>query len=698
MTAFSVSRRDFIKTSLGAGTAFAISFTLPGCGEKKYQSEPRLVDNEYIPNAWIRIAKDNSITVVVPESEMGQGVYTSLPMIVAEELDANWQTVSYERALLDPAFGFQGTGGSTSIRHAWKTAREASAIARKVLIKAAAQQWQVSEDACRTENSMVIHDETGRKISYGDLVQAAIAVSLPSSATLKQPSEFRIIGKSTPLLDGPIKIRGEAVFGMDVVVPDMLIATITHCPVFGGKLAKFNDARAKGIPGVKHVLAIESGVAVVATDYWSAKKGLDAVEIEWAPGDNRNISNQSISAQLDKALNDVDEVIDEAGQSGAINDRKRLRIEATYDVPYQAHATMEPMNCTADVRDNRCEIWAPTQSPSEAQKKVQELLPGLAEKDIVVHATFLGGGFGRRLSADYVGEAVQISRTIKAPVKLIWSRREDMQHDLYRPVTRHRLVGTIDPGKKSVAWHHRIAGPTQRRSAGGAQTVPYTFDYRLIDFADTPIPVPIGPWRSVGHSQNAFVIESFIDELAHAAQEDPVQYRLRLLGDKPRHKNVLQLAADKAGWGQPLPAGMARGIALYASFDSYVAQVAEVSVSKNGIIKVHRVICAIDCGIVINPQTVEAQMESGIVYGLTAAIKSKIDIEGGAVVQTNFHDFPLLRMDEMPRIETHIVPSNESPGGVGEPGLPPIAPAVANAVFAATGQRIRQLPIVLTGA
>lgn len=698
MTTFSVSRRDFIKTSLGAGTAFAISFTLPGCGEKKYQSEPRLVDSEYIPNAWIRIAKDNSITVVVPESEMGQGVYTSLPMIVAEELDANWQTVSYERALLDPAFGFQGTGGSTSIRHAWKTARETSAIARKVLIKAAAQQWQVSEDACRTENSMVIHDETGRKISYGDLVQAAIAVSLPSSATLKQPSEFRIIGKSTPLLDGPIKIRGEAVFGMDVVVPDMLIATIAHCPVFGGKLAKFNDARAKGIPGVKHVLAIESGVAVVATDYWSAKKGLDAVEIEWAPGDNRNISNQSISAQLDKALNDVDEVIDEAGQSDAINDRKRLRIEATYDVPYQAHATMEPMNCTADVRDNRCEIWAPTQSPSEAQKKVQELLPGLAEKDIVVHATFLGGGFGRRLSADYVGEAVQISRTIKAPVKLIWSRREDMQHDLYRPVTRHRLVGTIDPGKKSVAWHHRIAGPTQRRSAGGAQTVPYTFDYRLIDFADTPIPVPIGPWRSVGHSQNAFVIESFIDELAHAAQEDPVQYRLRLLGDKPRHKNVLQLAADKAGWGQPLPAGMARGVALYASFDSYVAQVAEVSVSKNGIIKVHRVICAIDCGIVINPQTVEAQMESGIVYGLTAAIKSKIDIEGGAVVQTNFHDFPLLRMDEMPRIETHIVPSNESPGGVGEPGLPPIAPAVANAVFAATGQRIRQLPIVLTGA
>ena len=693
MTTFSVSRRDFFKTSLGAGTAFAIGFALPGCGRNADYSQARIVNGEYKPNAWIRIASDNSVTVVVPESEMGQGVYTSLPMIVADELDADWQTVSYERALLDPAFGFQGTGGSTSIRHGWKGAREASAIARKVLVKAAAQQWQVSESKCRTESSKVIHVESGKQLTYGELVQAAAALSLPASAKLKEPNEFRIIGKSMPLLDGPLKIRGEAIFGMDVVVPNMLVAIITHCPVFDGKLDKFNDEKARSIPGVKHVLAIDGGVVVVATDYWSAKKGLDTVEIEWIAGDNITISNQTISEQMDKNLLGVDEIIDEHGSITAINDNNRLRSEAIYDAPYQAHATMEPMNCTADVRDDRCEIWAPTQSPSEAHKKAQELLPQLADKDIVVHATFLGGGFGRRLNPDFVAEAVQVSRAVKTPVKLIWSRREDMQHDHYRPVTRHRMVGAIDTRSKSVAWHHRITGPTQRRSAGGAQTVPYNFDYRLIEFVDTPIPVPIGPWRSVGHSQNAFVIESFIDELAHIAKEDPYQFRLRLLDDKPRHRGVLQLAAEKAGWGKPLPDGVSRGVAVYASFDSYVAQVAEVSVSKDRGIKVHRVVCAIDCGIVINPDTVAAQMESGIVYGLTAALKSKIDIEAGAVVQSNFHDFPLLRIDEMPKVETYIIPSTESPGGVGEPGLPPIAPAVANAVFAATGQRLRQLPL-----
>jgi isoquinoline 1-oxidoreductase beta subunit len=695
MTTFSVSRREFFKTSLGAGTAFMIGFTLPGCGKKPGDSEARLVNDEYKPNAWIRIARDNSITVIVPESEMGQGVYTSLPMIIAEELDADWQMVSYERALLDPAFGFQGTGGSTSIRHGWKTAREAGAIARQVLVRAAAQQWQVEESACRTENSKVIHAQTGKQLTYGELVQAAAALSLPASAKLKQPNDFRIIGKPTPLLDGAIKIKGEAVFGLDVVVPDMLVATIAHCPVFGGKLTRFNDAKAKSIPGVKHVLAIDSGVVVVAGDYWTAQKGLDAVEIEWAFGDNQNTSSRIISEQLESSLIGVDEIIDEHGSLTAINDYTRVRVEASYDVPYQAHATMEPMNCTADVRDNRCEIWAPTQSPSEAHKKAQELLPQLADKDIVVHATFLGGGFGRRLNPDFVAEAVQISQAIKTPVKLVWSRREDMQHDHYRPVTRHRMIGAIDTNNKSVAWHHRIAGPTKRRSAGGADSVPYSFDFRKIDFVDVPTPVPIGPWRSVGHSQNAFVIESFIDELAHAAQEDPFQFRLRLLDDKPRHRGVLQLAAEKAGWGQPLPDGVSRGVAVYASFDSYVAQVAEVSVSKEREIKVHRVVCAIDCGIVINPDTVAAQMESGIVYGLTAALKSKIDIEAGAVVQSNFHDFPILRIDEMPKVETYIVPSTESPGGVGEPGLPPIAPAVTNAVFAATGQRLRQLPFTL---
>jgi len=694
MATFTVNRREFIKTSLGAGAAFAISFTLPGCGRSPEDLLAQLVNDKYRPNAWIRIAKDNVITVVVPESEMGQGVYTSLPMIIAEELDADWETVHYERAMLDPAFGFQGTGGSTSIRQAWKHAREAGAIARKVLISAAAQTWKVDLSECRTDAGKVVHASSGKQLSYGELVEVAASLPLPDSADLKRPAEYRIVGNTTALLDGPQKIKGEAVFGMDIVLPEMLVATIAHCPVFGGTHLRYKEEDAMRVAGVKHVLAIDSGVVVVATDYWTAQKGLDALGIEWALGDNQKVNSQKIGEQLEKGLLGIDEIIDEYGSLTAINDHSRLRVEAIYDAPFQAHATMEPMNCTAHVQENKCEIWAPTQSPSEAHKKAQEIMPHLKDEQIIIHTTFLGGGFGRRLNQDFVGEAVQISQAIEKPVKLIWSRREDMQHDHYRPVTRHQLVGAVDVTNNAVAWHHRIAGPTRKRSAGGADSVPYSFDFRKIEFVDVPTPVPIGPWRSVAHSQNAFVIESFIDELAHAAKQDPYQFRLGLLGDKKRHRGVLQLAAEKAGWGKPLPDGIYRGIALYAAFDSYVAQVAEVSVDKTTGLKVHRVVCAIDCGIVINPGTVVAQMESGIVYGLTAAIKSKIDIEGGAVVQSNFHDFPLLKMGEMPKVETYIVPSSESPGGVGEPGLPPIAPAVANAVFAATGQRIRKLPMI----
>ncbi|MCI0506902.1 MAG: xanthine dehydrogenase family protein molybdopterin-binding subunit [Gammaproteobacteria bacterium] len=693
MLTYKISRRDFIKTSLGAGTAFAISFTLPGCNLQPADPGTRIANDVFKPNAWIRIAMDNSITVVVPESEMGQGVLTSLPMLVAEELDADWQLVGYEQAPLDPAFGIQSTGGSTSIRHAWKNARQASAAARKMLVTAAAQQWKVSESECRTQNSTVIHIQSGKQLKYGELVHAAAALPLPESVTLKQPGEFRIIGKPVARLDAAIKVKGEALFGLDVVLPGMLIATIAHCPVFGGKLARYDDAITKNLPGVKHVLVIDSGAVVIATHYWAAKQGLDALDIEWALGDNGKINNHSISAQLENSLNGPAEIIDERGDSSAMKNSGRRHIEASYEVPFQAHATMEPMNCTADVRENKCEIWAPTQSPSEAQKTAAELLPGLAMENILVHTTFLGGGFGRRLNQDFVAEAVQISRAVKTPVKLIWPRSEDMQHDHYRPVTRHRLIAAIDPARASVAWHHRIAGSVKQRSAGGAEAVAYAFDYRLIDFVDTPTHVPTGAWRSVGHSQNAFVIESFIDELAYAMQQDPYRFRLGLLKDKPRHKAVLQLAAEKAGWGNPLPDGRFRGIALHASFDSYVAQVADVSINKDQSVRVHRVVCAIDCGIVINPDTVAAQMESGIVFGLTATLKGKIDINAGAVAQSNFHDFPLLTIGEMPDVETYIVPSTGSPGGVGEPGVPPIAPAVANAVFAATGKRVRTLPI-----
>ena len=697
MNTFSISRRDFMKTSLGAGAGLMISFSLPGCDIKQNKNQSASLTSEFQPNAWIRIAKDNSVTVVVPESEMGQGVMTSLSMIIADELDADWSTVRYEPAPVDPAFGFQGTGGSTSIRHGWKVARQAGAVARKLLVDAAAQQWKVNVSECATENSKVVHAKTGKVLNYGDLVEAAALLPLPETAELKEPGDFKFIGKPMPLLDAPIKVKGEAVFGFDVKLPDMLIATIAHCPVFGGKLLKFNDAKAREVSGVTHVVALDSGVVVIATHYWAAKKGLDALEIQWDLGENANIDSHLIRERLKKNLDGLAEIIDEQGDASVMQNKKLDRVEAEYEVPFEAHATMEPMNCTVHVRQDRCDIWVPTQSPTGAQEAAKELLPHLAAENIFVHTTFLGGGFGRRLNPDFVVEAVQISLIIKKPVKLLWSRREDMQHDHYRPVTYHRLVARTDSVKNSIAWHHRITGPTKRRSAGGADSVPYVFAYRLIDFVDTPIHVPVGPWRSVGHSQNAFVVESFIDELAHSLNQDPFQFRLGLLKNSPRHTGVLRLAAEKADWGHPPAEGIHRGIAVWASFESYVAQVAEVSIAENNEIKVHRVVCVIDCGTVINPDTVKAQMDSGIVYGLTAALKGKIDIKDGAVAQSNFHDFPLLRIDEMPKIETYIIANNQSPGGVGEPGLPPIAPAVANAVFAATGKRIRKLPLALLG-
>ena len=428
-----------------------ISFALPGCNIKQEESVAGISNNEFKPNAWLRIAPDNFITIIVPESEMGQGVMTSLPMIIADELDADWQLVSYEQAPVDPVFGFQGTGGSTSIRKGWKTLRQAGAIARKMLVTAAAGQWQVAESECVTENSMVIHAKTGKQLRYGDLVQTAASLPLPDTAALKQPSEFRIIGESKPHLDAPIKVKGEAIFGLDVAVPGMLVATIVHCPVFGGKLTAYDDSKTKNVSGVKHVLAIDAGVAVVATNYWSAKKGLDALEIKWDLGENFKINSQTISDQLANNMDSLAEIIDEHGDAAAMQNSNSHRIEASYEVPSQAHATMEPMNCTAHVRKNTCDIWAPTQSPTQAQKTAAKILPNIALEDIRVHTTFLGGGFGRRLNQDYVAEAVQISHAIQKPVKLIWSRSEDIQHDHYRPATRHRLIAAINASKRSIS-------------------------------------------------------------------------------------------------------------------------------------------------------------------------------------------------------------------------------------------------------
>lgn len=699
-SAFRVNRREFFIGSLGAGTSLMIGFLLPGCNNKQEAAQSSAVNGEFQPNAWLRIAADDRITVIVPESEMGQGVMTSIPMIVADELDADWQMVGYEQAPVSPAFGTQSTGGSTSVRHAWTHARQAAAIARTLLISAAAAQWQVGEAQCRSEKGKVIHAETSRQLTYGELVQAAASLPLPKSALLKQPGEFTIIGQPLGHLDAPVKLTGEAVFGLDVERPDMLVATIAHCPVFGGTVAGFDDSKTRTVAGVKHVLALDStspnsAVAVVATAYWAAKKGLEALAINWDYGQNASVNNRTIDERLKNNLEAPAESIDEYGDKSLLKSATAERVEAVYDASFQAHATMEPMNCTAHVSEERCEIWAPTQAPTRAKEAAAHYLPRRPADNIIVHTTFLGGGFGRRLNPDFVVEAVQIAVAVKKPVKLIWSRSEDMQHDQYRPITRHRLTATLDAASSSLTWQHRITGPGQGSSAGGAADVPYRFDYRHIDFVPTPTHVPTGPWRSVGHSQNAFVVESFIDELAHKKQQDPFQFRLSLLRGKPRHKRVLQLAAEKAGWGKPTAEGRYQGIALWASFGSYVAQVAEVSVNQDRGIKVHHVVCAIDCGIVINPDTVKAQMQGAIVFGMTAALKGKIDIQDGAVVQSNFHDFPLLGIGEMPTIETYIVSNTESPGGVGEPGLPPIAPAIANAVFAASGKRVRTLPLAL---
>jgi len=710
-----ITRREFVQT----GTGLVIGFYLP----RRLGAALRPAEAAFAPNAWLRVGTDGIVTLTVDKSEMGQGSQTGLAMILAEELEADWSTVRLGPMPENPVAWSRTmrTGGSNAIRSSWEPLRRAGATAREMLIAAAAEAWNVDRTTCRAENGAVIHGPTRRRLPYGKLATRAAQLAVPSDVPLKDPKDFHLIGKRVPRLDTPSKVDGSAVFGIDVKVPGMLVASIERSPVLGGRVKRVNADKAKALPGVRHVVALEpsswigtngawaagcaAGVAVVADTYWQAVQGRRALEIEWDEGEAAGLDSVGIRAQLATLAERPGVVAQTMGDPAAALAGAARHIEAVYEVPFLHHATMEPMNCTAHVRADGVEVWAPTQNQGDAQR-VAAVVTGLASEKVRIHTTFSGGGFGRRLEPDFVSEAVRVSKAVAAPVKVIWTREDDMRNGFYRPTTYNRFAAGLDGSGRPVAWTHRIAGTPLRLKFGplekglddslvdGAIDLPYAIPNVLVDQVVLELPaVPRGPWRSVGVSHNAFVTECFLDEVAAAAGRDPFELRRELLRDKARHRRTLELAADKAGWGTPLPAGRGRGIALAEWGPTVCAEVAEVSVDPSGTVRVHRVTCAVDCGPAVNLGQIEAQMQGGIVFGLTAALYGEITIERGRVVQGNFDTYRMVRMPEAPVVEVYVVPSTDAQGGTGEPGVPPIAPAVCNAIFALTGRRVRKLPI-----
>src|SRR5256886_2431602 len=718
-----LSRRTFLEVGAAIGGGLLLGFTLPG--------RTRGPADRFAPNAFIRIDRDGRVTLIMHKVEMGQGTYTSMPMLLAEELEVDLAQVRLEHAPPDdalsaePLSGVQEPGGSTSVRGNFEPLRRAGAAARTLLVTAAAQTWKVTATSCRAERGEVVHAPTGRRLGYGALVDQAATLAVPPNPPLKDPKDWTLIGTPAKRLDRPEKVNRAAQIGTDVPLPGMQVATLAACPVFGGKLGSVDDAKARAVPGGRQVVLLRDAVAVVADHMWAAKQGLAALAIRWDEGPNARLGTADIVQQLAAASQRSGVVARKVGDAAQAMAGAARKLEAIYELPFLAHATMEPVNCTVHVRPDGCDIWVGTQVPTFTRTAAAQLT-GLPRERVQVHNHLLGGGFGRRLEVDFVRRAVRIAMQVPGPVKVVWTREEDIQHDMYRPYYYDRIAASLDERRRPVAWTHRVTGsPIMARvtselfpktlrvmravglhqliatvkgldvdAVEGAAEPPYTLPNIRVEYVrQEPPGVPTAFWRGVGPTHSIFVVESFIDELAAAMQQDPFEYRRALLDQAPRAKAVLELAALQAGWGRPLPPGSGRGISLLHAFGSYVAQVAEVSVSKQGEVRVARVVCAVDCGVVVNPDTVKAQIESGIIFGISGVLWGEITFKNGRVEQHNFNDYRVLRIHEAPVIEVHLVRSTETPGGIGEPGTSAVMPAVANAIFAATGKRIRKLPV-----
>ncbi len=701
-----LSRRSFLRTSATASAGLVIGFYLPS----KAHADS---DDAFSPNAYLMITPKGTITIVVPRTEMGQGVWTSLPMILAEELEADWKQIKIEQAGASTLFGDQTTGGSASVRTTWDPMRKAGAQAREMLISAAAEQWNVSRESCKAESSTVLHSASGRKLTYGALAARAGKLPVPDNPPLKTGA-YKIVGKPIPRLDTPSKVDGSAIYGIDFRVPEMKYAALARSEVVGGKVADFDATASKQMPGVSFVGKIgESAIAVVADSTWNAIKARRALKITWDDSANKELT----SAAIFDALRNADQrKAVKFYSSGDVSNAAGKKIEAEYQLPFMAHAPMEPGNCAAHFRGTECEIWAPTQVPQDCRDTIAPLI-GLKPEQVKVNVTLLGGGFGRRLEHDYAVEAALVSKAINAPVKITWTREDDMRCSTYRPVSVHKLSATLDDGGWPLAFTHRIIGPSINGQKGSQPVNGVDSDFPdeasfiypipnvSLESVVTETPVPLGWMRAVYALQMAFANESFIDELAAAAGKDPLEYRLHMLSKDvdvkyfdttwrtSRMRNVLQLAAEKAGWSKPLPAGRFRGVACFGCFSSYAAEIVEISM-QNGEPRVHRVVAVVDCGRVVNPNILEQQIQGAVIFGLTNALRAQITIDKGRVVQGNFDDYQPIRMNEAPKVEAYFVPSTEPPTGAGEPPVPPLAPALCNAIYAATKKRVRALPIL----
>jgi len=712
-----VSRRDFVVVVAAAGGGLLLGCRVDGPSRASSGAAKSARDPDppaFAPNAFVRVGTDDVVTVTLPQAEMGQGIYTALPMLVAEELEIGLDRVRVEHAPGDdriyanPGLGFQVTGGSTSVRAFYRPMRQAGAVARTMLVAAAAQRWGVEPASCRAEKGTVIHAESGRKLGYGEVAERAATLTVPQQVQLKDPKTFTLVGTPAKRLDIPSKVNGTAQFGIDVRLPGMRIATVAASPVLGGKVAGLDERKALAIEGVHQVVRLDDVVAVVADHMWAAKQGLAALAVRWDDGPNAKVSTADVVKELEEASRKPGLVARKEGDALSALGRAARKIEAVYQAPFLAHACMEPLSCTVHVRPDSCEVWAGSQVQGRARATAAEVT-GLPLEKVVFHNYLLGGGFGRRLEHDYVTQAVRIAKQVEGPVKIVWTREEDVQHDVYRPYYYDRIAAGLDARGKLAAWNHRIIGisilarwapPAFKNgldgdALDGSVQLLYDIPNIRIEYVRHEEPVVhTGWWRGVGVTHNCFVVETFIDEIAAASKHDPVAFRRGLLGKSPRARAVLDLAAEKAGWGAPLPPAHGRGVALmYSGWDTYLAQVAEVEVTGTGEIRVRRVVCAVDCGTIINPDTVTAQIESGVVFGIGGALWGEITLKNGRVEQSNFHDYRVLRMNEAPPIEVHLIRNLEAPGGIGEPGTAATAPALANAVFAATGKRIRQLPL-----